>query len=382
MIAYRHALEQYDRYMKNAFSLSQPSSKFGKWGTNLARCGVEVALRLVKRGGLCGIVSPASFLNDQVSRNLRSWMFENYRVLHVSYYPAELKLYGSADISSVMMIVQGGDAAQNFPVRTFQSPYTYTEENIDRAAFAYMRRTGFCIPLKTGMEAIPVLMRLELLPSTKAFCDRAGLHVTRELDETRVKEKLLPGGRIAFAKGYMVDRYKFAGESLFLNEEMVVPPLSSYRSKVVWRDVSRDSQSRRIKATLLPPGYICGNSLGVIYGDKAALPSLKMLLAVMNSMVYEYQARSMLVSNHVSAGIVKQIRVPQLNVDVEIVELVDRRLRGEDVEEAIELAVALRYGLSPEEFAIVIDSFDLEEEKRTRIVREYGEKWHDGETSR
>ena len=150
-------------------------------------------------------------------------------------------------------------------------------------------------------------------------------------------------------------------------------------SKVVWRDVSRDSQVRRIKATLLPPGFICGNSLGVVYGDEAAIFSLKMLLAIMNSMIFEYQARSMLVSNHVSAGIVKQIRVPRPSVDMNIIELVDKQLAGQDVEDAIELAVAHLYNLSADEYEIIVDSFKLDQEKRTNIVRQYRKKSQDGE---
>ena len=118
LIGYRSVIEQYDLFMKNAFALSQPSSKFGKWGTNLARCGTELALRLIKKTGICGIVSPASLLNDQISNKLRGWIFENYTVTNVSYYPAELKLYGSADISSItMVIIKGEKTDQIFNVR-------------------------------------------------------------------------------------------------------------------------------------------------------------------------------------------------------------------------------------------------------------------------
>lgn len=379
MIGYRNAIEQYDSYMKETFVISQPSSKFGKWGTNLARCGAEVALRLIKRDGFCGIVSPASLLNDQVSNKLRSWIFENYKVINVSYYPAELKLYGSADISSITIVVKGGETDQSLSVRIYNDKDAYKEKKIEKAVFEYIKRTDYCIPLKTGIEAIPIMMYLEQLPSTEDFCNATGLRFTRELDETRVKEKLLPSGTIEFAKGYMVDRYTFTSDSLFLNEEMVVPPPSSFMSKVVWRDVSRDSQVRRIKATLLSPRYICGNSLGVVCGNDTALPNLKMLLAIMNSMVYEYQARSMLVSNHVSAGIVKQIRVPQPRIDTNIIELVDRQLCGEDVEETIELAVAQLYGVSSDEYKIIVDSFDLDDEKRKYLVQQYREKCQDGE---
>lgn len=379
MVGYRNAIEQYDSYMKEAFAISQPSSKFGKWGTNLARCGIEVALRLIKSNGFCGIVSPASLLNDQVSSRLRSWIFENYKVINVSYYPAELKLYGSADISSITIVVKGGETDQSLRVRIYSDKSIYKEKKIEKAVFEYIKRTSFCIPLKTGIESIPIMMYLEQLPSTDEFCDATGLSFTRELDETRVKEKLLPTGRIEFAKGYMVDRYSFTSDHLFLNEEIVVPPTSSFTSKIVWRDVSRDSQVRRIKATLLTSGFICGNSLGVVYGDEATLSSLKMLLAIMNSMIFEYQARSMLVSNHVSAGIVKQIRVPRPCVDMNIVELVDKQLAGQDVEDSIELAVAHLYNLSVNEYEIIVNSFKLDQKRRAKIIQLYREKRHDGE---
>ena len=84
-------------------------------------------------------------------------------------------------------------------------------------------------------------------------------------------------------------------------------------------------------------------------------------------------------SNHVSAGIVKQIRVPQPCVDTNIVELVDKQLHGEDVEEAIELAIAQLYGLPADEYKTVIDSFGFDDIKKTRIIRRYREICQDGE---
>lgn len=371
MEEYCHALEQYDAYMKEEFIISQPSSKFGKWGTNLARCGIEVALRLIKYDGICGFVSPASLLNDQVSSRLRCWLFEKFRAINISYYPAELKLYGSADISSITMIVRRGEIDQSLNVRIYRNHRNYIETKIENDVFEYIKRNSYCISLKTGIDAIPIMMNLEQLPTTQIYCECSGLSFTRELDETRVKEKLVSSGKIEFAKGYMVDRYMFASDSLFLNEDITTAPQSSYCNKIVWRDVSRDSQKRRIKATLLPPGYICGNSLGVIYGEEEKLPYLKMLLAIMNSMVYEYQAKGKLVSNHVATGIVKKIHVPAPILDKKILELVDRQLKGEDVEAFLELAVAKKYGISVDEYRIIIDSFDLPKEKKEYLIGNY-----------
>jgi len=376
---YRSAIALYDTYMKEEFSLSQPSKKFGKWGTNLARCGTEVALKLVKRSGMAGIVSPASFLNDQVSSKLRTWMFQNYRVLNVSFYPAEMKLYGSADISSITIVLKGGETDQSLDVKIYSEKNLYKQKKIEKAVFEYIKRNDYLIPLKTGIEAIPIMMYLEKLNTTLDYCTSVGINFTREMDETRFKEKLLPEGKIEFAKGYMVDRYSFSGDGLYLNEDMVAAPPSSYTYKIVWRDVSRDSQVRRIKATLLPPGYICGNSLGVIYGENDKLSCLKVLLAIMNSLIYEYQARSMLVSNHVAAGIVKQIHVPEPENTDKLISLVDRQLAGKNAESAIEIEVAKMYGLTPDEYNIVVDSFNLPEDDKASLKAQYREITEDGE---
>lgn len=375
---YRNALSQYDSYMKAEFAVSQPSAKFGKWGTNLARCGAAAAFRMIRQHGVCGIVSPASLLNDQVSEKLRVWIFENYKVVNISYYPAALKLFGTADISSITMVAQGGKTDQSLRIRIYEDQTSYQLKEIGKDAFHYMKRSRYSIPFQTGLDAIPILMYLDRLPSALQYCSECGLRFTRELDETRFREKMEKSGKVEFAKGYMVDRYSFHGDGLYLNEEIVTAPPSSLCHKIVWRDVSRDSQRRRMKATLLPPGFICGNSLGVIYAEEKNLDNLKMLLAIMNSMIFEYQARSMLVSNHVAAGIVKRIHVPPPAIDPNVLDLVNRRLNGEDVEWMLEAAVANLYGISAESYEAIVNSFDYPEEWKTRLLQNYCEQARKG----
>ena len=164
--AYRVAIEKYDGFMKSEFPISQPSRKFGKWGTNLARCGTEVALRTIKFSGVCGIVSPASLFNDQVSGELRKWIFENYKVADITYYPAELKLYGKADISSCTFVVRNGVDQQDFFVKTYIDKTEYKEKKIEKAIYEYLKSNDYCIPLKTGLASIPVMMKLAVLPAT------------------------------------------------------------------------------------------------------------------------------------------------------------------------------------------------------------------------
>lgn len=49
---YKASIAGYDDYMRQEYLVSQPTSKFGRWGTNLGRCGLEVALRLISPTGV------------------------------------------------------------------------------------------------------------------------------------------------------------------------------------------------------------------------------------------------------------------------------------------------------------------------------------------
>ena len=206
MQQYRTALLDYDEYVKSEFILSQPSAKFGKWGTNLARCGTEVALRLINNNGICGFVSPASLLSDQVSGKLRQWIFESFKVLDISYYPAEMKLYGCADVASITMIVSGGRTTDAIGFRKYSAKDKYTQEKIETGDMTYIKNSQYCIPLKTGIDSIPIMKSFSNMPSTLKCCNAYGLSFAREIDETRIMDKLSPDGNISFAKGYMVDR--------------------------------------------------------------------------------------------------------------------------------------------------------------------------------
>lgn len=365
---YRNSIAMYDDYMKQEFSVSLPTSKFGKWGTNLGRCGLEVALRLISPKGICGFVSPASLFNDQVSFPFRQWIFNNYAINSIAYFPAELKLYGSADVSSVTAVVKPGKTHDLF-VKLYDSKFEFTKRMFGEQEIRIIEENEYSIPLEFGTEAIKLQTQLKKCLTLEEYCKDRKLSFVRELDETRVAEKLIADGDITFAKGYMVDRYSFSPEKLFLNEAIVQPPKSVEFHKLVWRDVSRNSQQRRIKATIINPRCIAGNSLGAIYSTEDDTNELKMLLAIMNSYLFEFQARRKLVSNHVPVGILKKIKVPNFLQDEELIQMVTACLSGEQCQALLEIKVARLYGVDHDEFFEILKFFDIDPQEMEELKR-------------
>lgn len=370
---FNSALSHYDSYLKEEFFVSQPMKKFGKWGTNMARCGVEVALRLVKAEGFCSIVSPASLMSDQVSERFRNWIFDNYSVFEIDYYAAEAKLFGTADIASITMLLRAVNDKSDITLRLFDSLLNYRQHHLGTQEYAYIKRNNYVIPFEAGVDLLPMLTALEDLPVLENYTERIGLKFGREIDETRIQERLRSDGDIIFTKGYMVDRYSLSISPLQYIDptKCRMIPESVNLSKIVWRDVSRNSQVRRIKATLVPPGHIAGNSLGIAFLPYDDPTKLKYLLAIINSFVFEIQARAMLVTNHVSAGVLKKIHVPK-DVDQgseHIAALVDRRMLGDvSVDALLECEIAKAYGINYETFKAVVDRFSLEQSEYDNLM--------------
>lgn len=367
---YKTSIAAYDDYMRQEFMISQPTSKFGKWGTNLGRCGLEVALRLISADGVCGFVSPASLFNDQVSVPFREWIFNQFSLRSISYFPAELKLYGSADVSSITAVVKTG-RTEKIDIRIYDKNFKYCESKLQNADLEYVKDNDYLIPLEFGIESLKLQMQWDSLVSLEEYCATNGLHFVRELDETRLEEKVCSNGVYTFSKGYMVNKYTFVPDNMFVDEKNVEIPKTAQYAKIVWRDVSRNSQKRRVKATLLPENCVAGNSLGAIYSEHNDKELLKVLLAVMNSYVFEFQARKQLVSNHVPVGVVRKIKIPLLSKDRELISLVECKLNGQDVEHDIEVYVAKMYGLKWEEFLNIISTFK-EDKKILELLKQ---KW-------
>ena len=354
------AVRAYQKMLWTLYPTCDAGSGFGRNCVNLSRCGLEKALRLVRRGGFCAAVMPATLFSDQVSGEMRKILIEDWDLVRINYYPAECKLFGKVDQTSVTLVARNTrNGKRGFEVCCFDRQMNASVMKCDEGHVAFMRECDYVVPFGYEEKQWTVLAKLRKYPTLGSF---SRLEFARELDETRVEERLAADGKVRFVKGYMVDRYSTEPPDVrFFSDPAYKLPLSVWRSKIVWRDVSRESQKRRMKATILPSGYIAGNSLGVLYSPENDMELLKYVLAILNSRVFEFQARLHLVSNHVPAGILRQIRIPQTCDNLlkgRICQEVDRALSGaHESEEIIESLVAKAYGLTDLEYGEIVKKF-------------------------
>lgn len=383
--AYLEAMRAYDEWLRVNYQLSQPRRKFAGWGTNLSRVGLELSLRLARREGVIGVVMPASFLADDQSMELRRHLLTDHQLLSVSYYPAEAKHYGTADVASITLIARTRASPATFvPIATAGRGLSMKTSEV-RLDLKKLRSSDYVLPVAFGATAVSILGKItsELPIWADLEAGRAGgFWAGREVDETSSSKWLvqLPAGRAPFLKGRMIERFQIRERPTHgVDKPSWRPSPSMAFERIAWRDVSRPNQKRRLIATIVPPGWALGNSLGVAYFANAGAGALKALLGVMSSTVFEFQLRAHLATGHVSLSSLRKVAVPsieELESDTTLQQLVAEALSGETTAEIrVDAYVARhRYRLSLEEYQAVLDLFPkLNSDEKSAYLLSYEE---------
>ena len=372
----------YDDWLARHFPLSQPKRKFAGWGTNLSRVGLEASLFLVRSGGIVGAVLPASFLADDQTASLREHLLTEHKLLSAAYYPAEAKLYESADTASISIsILVDGEPANALTIGTHSlitSQLEFSEISLDQEA---LRRIDFVMPISFGAKALAIINGLaQHFPAWRELESDApdSLWAGREIDETRISDWLKPIGGIEplFIKGRMIGRYKTIEQpTQIVRKPNWSTPASTKARRIAWRDVSRPSQKRRMIATLIDSGSVAGNSLGVAYFKDMSETPLLGLLGVMNSTCFEFQLRAHLATGHVSLSTLRKVAVPCLQRlrEANVLALMVKAAIDAEDESAVQVDAYIAkfiYEISEDEYKTILNGFTgiTPEERRDHLL--------------
>ena len=365
---YVGAMRDYDRALSVAFPDAQPLKKFAGWGTNLSRVGLDLSRKICRPAGYVAIVMPASFLADGQSVRLRREFLLNCSLLDAAYFPAEARLFGRADLPTSSLVFRMSPAHSVRPrLTTYTSTLGVSESVRVELQDSFLRDCEYVVPISSGVKSFELLRRLaKPFPIWQALegggeCD---LWAGREVDETRHSSWLISGDKGSlFVKGRMIDRYSIrTSPAARVGKPGWTPPNSVSFERIAWRDVSRPNQKRRLIATIVPPGWVAGNSLGVAHFRDGNGAALKALLGVMNSMCFEFQLRGYLATGHVSLSSLRRVHVPPREVLQSLARLVDAvedALAGKAGADLLVEAIVAKcvYGLARQEFELLSNCF-------------------------
>ncbi|WP_102959402.1 N-6 DNA methylase [Mangrovicella endophytica] len=374
---YKTDLRAASRVLDNRFPDARADGAWGGWGTNLARCGWDLCMSIARKGGVVGVILPATIMGDQSSVPMRRKAFSSGTLVDAAAYPSEARLFDRVDQSVVALTMRvGGRVSASGRIRCFDANRLPAGEQTIMLKAPAMEARGWTIP--TGRPAgVHELADLFVGMSTLQSLEGEGatdLWLGRELDETRISEKLVAGSSHPFIKGRMIARHGIVDEPTM----SVRPALcggfhSAARPRAVWRDVARATSKRRMIGTVIPAGWVAGNSLHVAcYRDGDPDRTLA-LHALLSSFVVEAQVRERLRTGHMSLGVVRQARIPTL--DASLIKSLSSLARGAmhgggvPAERRLEISVAKAYGLDRDDMARLLDDFPkLEEWEREALT--------------
>jgi Alw26I/Eco31I/Esp3I family type II restriction m6 adenine DNA methyltransferase len=361
--AYRAWLRARCAALDARFPDAKADVSWAGWGTNLARCGWDVALRSCRSGGVLGIVLPSTILADQASVSMRKAILHRTQLIDLAAYPSEARLFARVDQPVVAATFVARPARElNATLRLFDAERRQKGSRPLRMSAEELEAADYALPVGFGADAPDLLSVFSGMPR---FRDLEGdgptsLWAGRELDETGLSLKLRRSGGHPFVKGRMIMRHGFAETPT----QSVAPELArvfgspSYE-RLVWRDVSRPSQRRRMIGTIIPSGWVAGNSLHVAHFRDGSAERLRALHAVVSSLVFEFQVRCRLATGHMSLGIVRMSKIPPLTSStVRTLAAAARRvLRNPESEAILEVKVAQSFGIRRDDFAAILRQF-------------------------
>lgn len=374
---YKEDLRATSRRLDANFPDARAENAWGGWGTNLARCGWDLSLRIARMGGIVGIILPSTIMGDQSSKAMRRKAFEFNRLLDVADYPSEARLFDRVDQPVVTLTMRTGCSVPGAArIRSFDAERRLFSECVIQLNRTKMEARNWTIPIGRPSGVEELMGRFNELPTLQSLEGEGSsdLWLGRELDETRVAEKVTTGTQYPFIKGRMIGRHCVVEDpTLSVRASYCTALQSASRPRAVWRDVARATSKRRMIGTVIPPGWIAGNSLHVACYRDGNTDRTAALHALLSSFVVEAQVRARLTTGHMSLGVVRQAHVPKLDLHLitKLTSLAHSVMNGGGLvaEHRLEIAVAKAYGLGREEMAHLLDDFPkLEGGERDALI--------------
>lgn len=416
--------ERISRAMGGASGLPPLFSAQGGGDRNLCKAFIELAPHIVRDGGRIAALVPAAFASDEGMADLRTLYLDHLSLISWTGFENREKAF-DIDSRYKFGIVTGTRSSRGTSRIALRAFATRAEELltghvvVERSALDAIGGPVGMFPDITSAAELDVLRKM-LSAGTPLFHDgELGIvRYGREVDLTIGKQKGLfdrledrqlrwnddatidigdDGRFVPVVEGRMVGQYDFFQKSwveghgrkaVWRNNgdaplaqcrpQYVARRVSGAQHRIAICDVTSATNARTVHASLVPDGWVCGNTAPVLRFERRE--AMLAGLAILNSMTFDWLARRVVSGLHLNKFYLASLCWPTLDSD-DIAALADagRRLtsvaprrpldveRGEDdaatcTNVLVETIVARGYDLSSRDLRFML-SEDGEERR-------------------
>jgi hypothetical protein len=328
---------------------SDPAYTSGAGDPDLYKFFCQRYRQVLADGGSLAVVLPRSTFGTKGSTDFREWLFDQTTVARIDFLLNSGRWAFDAEprYTVALVVAQATSAAEDhsFEVAGVASSADQFERQTASAGIS-MRRAALGerleVPLLPSQAAADVLARMRSGATPFPLgADRWRCFAVGELHETNDR-KLWEGAEEGWElwKGESLDQFDPHGaesrrcqpneavlakvrkprpgaESLLAKKYKAAERAAAVaaelgRARVAFRDVSRATDSRTVRAAIVPPETLLLNSAPYLAFVDGADLDRACCLGIMNSLLFDWQARRF-VENHVNFFILEGLRVPRLD---------------------------------------------------------------------
>ena len=294
---------------------------------NLSRLFIAHAVFLTKRSGLHGFIVPMSFLGDRFTYELRRDLLNQVTFIKVDAFPQKddpyNRVFFEAKLPTCLYILRNHFTDGAFAVRT------HPGKDIMESSPSYKTTASEIVRVDPENATIPVISHHEWSLYSRLAAD-SGLTTIGKIANPMSGEIVFnqqfrpylstdPKHTLVLRGGH-IQRYELIndpkqGEPVYIDKDLWLSNTGDglaanahKKPRVVYQESAALDNWRRIIATYLPAGLICGHK--ICYFSDIACEDLA-FLAVFNSSVVEWRFQLVSTTNSLSAYQIRPIPFPR-----------------------------------------------------------------------
>lgn len=327
---------------------------------NLYKLFFEKSIELVKFNGALSLITPNSYLADQ-SQKLRELLLNN-RIIEILEYTEKNKVFENVTQAVATIVMTKGYISDNFvKIKTEkQGRHICKQEDLFKTDKLYL------LPLN-GIIRKMLNYELKITDVLEVYQGEINVSTNREYFSLEKMDNSLRMWR-----GNNIGKYYPVSQPIEWCPLNINKRTHYLQERIVFQEVSNQSQKFRTKAIISPPYFLCGHTCNYMV-LKDQNDNIYYYLGLVNSKIFNYFYNYFSFTNHITVSGLKMVPLPPNDLEQNLItNLVDQILelkRGNsqadtlELENQIDVLIYKLYNLTYEEVKVVDPDFYLTEEE-------------------